>query len=265
MSKQKSEALTPITKESAALTTIPDDIKQFAGAGSELIEQEHIQPPRLLLCQSGTPQRKRGDVKEISGLQELDIFNDLTEQIYGQSLKFAVIQSLGVHFVEFAPMDQGGGVIDRFVPPNDPRTKFTRDATGKTVRPVATEFRDYLVWLPDYSEFAAISFKSTQIKVSNKLNGLMKMPLRIGNEMFALPPTWARLFQVETAMQKRDNYSWGNYNLKLLGITSAEDRRVCAELYTQFRNARIEIVRDNADSPTVEPADGDDSFDPSQM
>ena len=138
-----------------SLQDIAGDLISDAGRGTEDIGE--VKPPRILICQSGSPYRKPDDAKQIPGLNELDIFNDLSSENYGRGpLKIVVVKVLPPKHIEFAPMDEGGGVIDFDVPLGDPRTQFTTDAEGHRHKPAATLFRDFLVWLPDQQEVAVL-------------------------------------------------------------------------------------------------------------
>lgn len=232
---------------------VPADLIRDAGRGTENIGADDVRPPRLLICQAGSPQRKPDDAKQIVGLQELDMFNDLSGEIYGRGpLNFIVISSLGSRHIEFAPMSEGGGVIDYDVAPDDPRAQFTSE-NGKRVKPVATKFYDYLAWLPEQQELVALSMKSTQIKTAIKLNGLLKLPLRVNGAVIAEPPAWARTFALETKMDKKDTYSWGSYNLKTIGVTPEETRDICSTLADVYSKKRIVIEREDDPDP-----DGDE-------
>src|SRR5262245_54045545 len=96
---------------------IPSDLIRDAGRGTENVGENDVRPPRILICQAGSPYRKMDDPKQIKGLNELDIFNDLTSENYGRGpLRFCILQILTPRYIEFAPMDEGGGVIDFNVP-----------------------------------------------------------------------------------------------------------------------------------------------------
>lgn len=266
MAKNEELEQTPKNQE---LVTVPSDLIRDAGRGTEDIGVEDVRPPRILICQSGSPQRKPDDAKQIPGLNELDIFNDLSGEIYGRGpLKFVVIKAFRPRYIEFAPMDQGGGIVDFDVKSSDPRTQFSTDANGKRVKPRATKFHDFLVWLPDHQEIAVLTMKSTQIPVAVQLNGKMKLPLKgelihpaLKGQVIAEPPAWARTFSVSTVMARRDSYAWGNYNLKLEGLTPQSTRELCAQLNDVYAKKNIIIERE----PDETESEGDASFDPSTM
>lgn len=237
--------------DNKALATIPEDLMRDSGKGTESITSDDVRPPRLLVCQSGSPQRKPGDAKQIKGLQELDMFNDLTNEIYGQGpLKIVVVKTLGSRHMQFAPMEEGGGVIDYNVPANDPRTQFTVAEDGTRIKPVATKFYDYLLWLPDYSEIVALSLKSTQLKVAIKINGLLKSPLKVNGRVLMNPPAWARTYSLTTTMERKDSYAWCNFNLSVDGITDPETRELCAAQASMFEGKNVEVPVDHPSADT---------------
>lgn len=247
--------------ESQALSTIPADLTRDAGKGRENIGQDDVRPPRVLICQSGSPQRKPDDQKQIKGLNELDIFNDLSEQIYGRGpLKIIIIKTIAPfpRYMQFAPMDEGGGVIDFDVKPNDPRTAFTSDAEGHRVKPVATKFYDYLVWLPEHQEVAAFSLKSTQLKVAIKLNGLMGSPIKLEGAVVIDPPAWARTYSIASVMERRDAYAWGNYILRQEGVTDAATREQCSTLYDAYSKKNVIVEHEAHEGAEGEPVDDKD-------
>jgi hypothetical protein len=237
-----SEALQ--TKGETAMETF-DDLIADAGRGTELIGANDVRPPRMMLCQSGSPQRKPDHPKQIIGLNELDLFNSLSNEIYGRSVRFTVIASLGSHWVEF---NEDLTVADPNVPEGDPRTEFTTLADGTRVKPVATKFYDYLLWLVDQNEVVAFSLKSTQIKVAIKLNGMLKMPLKIGGQLINNPPSWARTYTLETKMESGKQYSWGGYNLSSGVTTPPELRAVISKLAKTFDGKKITVDREESDT-----------------
>lgn len=259
-----------VPKENAALKAQAlaeiEDLARNAGRGTENIGPEDIRPPRILICQAGSPQRKIDDAKQIPGLNELDIFNDLSGENYGRGpLRFIVINTLKPRYIQFAPIEEGGGVIDFDVPPNDPRTQFTNGPDGKRHKPVATMFRDFLVWLPDHQELAVLSFKSTQLSVAVELASKIRLPIKgelLHPALKGMPitktPSWARTFSVTTVMERKDAYAWGNYKLRMEGVTPRELRELCQQLADTYATANI-IVEHEAEA---EP--GDTDFNPAE-
>lgn len=219
-----------------------NDLIADAGRGVENIGVEDVRPPRLTLCQAGTPQRKTDDPKQIPNLQELDLFNNLSNEIYGRAVRFAVIVMLGHTNIEFWPKGAPQTGVKEFnIPDDDPRCQWTEDKDGNTVKPIATKFYNYLVWLVEQQEAMILSFKSTQLKVGIKLNGLLKLPLKIAGQIIANPPAWARVYQVDTKMEKDGENSWGGYNLSTIGVTDPKLRAMISKLALDYSKKNIEI------------------------
>lgn len=240
-----------------------DDLIEDAGVGTEGIGSDDVRPPVMKLCQSGSPERKPDNAKQIQGLNELDLFNSLSSEIYGRKVRFTVIAMLGHKWIEF---DDELKVVERDIPDGDPRTEWSEGENGERIKPVATKFYDYLLWLVDKNELVAFSLKSTQIKNAIKLNGLLKLPLKINDKVIMNPPAWARVYTLETKMEQDKQYAWGGYNLATDGVTPPDVRQLCSALSKQFAGKKIEIERDEndaTDTRTEVPPQG--AGDPSDM
>lgn len=261
----KNDKLQQITGGDQRLSPLVDDLITDAGRGTENIGENDVRPPRILICQSGSPYRKPDDPKQIPGLNELDIFNDLSGDNYHRGpLKFIVLDAMKPRCVEFAPMDEGGGVLDMDVPLNDPRAQFSTDGDGKRQKPVATMFRDFLVYLPDQGEVAVLSMKGSQLKIAVQLNSKTKLPIKgemidaaLKGRVIADPPAWARTFSVSTVMLRDSakGYSWGGYTLKLEGLTPPDVRRICRELNEAYAKKNVIVPVEPDDEPTFDPSE----------
>jgi hypothetical protein len=234
------------------------------GQGTEGLTNDDVRPPRLTLAQSGSPQTKRGNVKFIEGVHEGDLFNDLSGEKYGIGpLEFTVIRFLGLRAVEFWPQLKPGevgpqGIKDFNVPTardkngdfKDARLNWTEE-NGVRVKPKATLFYEYLVFLPATQEVVALAFKNTQLKVAKNLNSMIKLPLRVDGELVVEPPAWARLFALGTTIQSRKDGSlelnWANFTLAAKGIAPREVRDQSAALYEAFSRKNV-IIEHEAES-----------------
>lgn len=235
---------------------MPTDITEHRGFGTSGIGDQDVRPPRLLLAQAMSPQVKKTDPKWIEGLGEGDWFNDLTGDLYAVPLKFCVIAFLRSRFVEF---DADGKVVDGDVPANDPRTEWGRDdETGKGIKPRASKFYDYLIWLVDQQEVVTWSIKNKiAATIGIRINSLIKSPAKINGKLEIMPPACARLFQLGTATDRNEKgQSWAVPTLRAMGITEEADRIICYALGKQFAGKNIIVAEDVSDS--AEPADGGD-------
>jgi hypothetical protein len=264
---KKDEKIVP-TKDEPKELAIPEDLKAHAGAGTEGITSKDVRPPRMILAQAMSPQVKRSDPKYIMDLGEGDLFNDLSQAIYGEGpIDFCVIAFLGSRFVEF---DETGKVRDGNVQSDDKRTewtlrckscdvKFTGDrricpkcnkgADVEGVKPVASRFYDYLLWLPESQEVVTFSMKNKQAgTVGINLNSMLKLPLNVGGALLTNPPACARLFQISTSMDKNEKGSWAVVSMAPKGITDEKDRLICYELMNSFKGKNVVIEHDEGDA-----------------
>jgi len=175
MSKAKQTEELVETPKNTAMER-PSFIKTGDARGTENIGKDDIVFPALKIAQDTTAEAKRADPAYVKGLQSGMFFNSVTKDIYGEEpITIVVVNQLGHRNVEFAPFDEGGGVIDFNVPDGDPRTQFQTklvDGKEKRVKPAATLFYDYLVLalLPEGAKVMTLSLKSTQIKKAKVFN-----------------------------------------------------------------------------------------------
>lgn len=258
----QSEEVVPFdVPEETALTTVPQDLLDNKGLGSGGLKKEDIRPARLFIAQKGSPQVLRGDPAEIEGLQEGDLFNSLTGEIYGEKVEIVVITALGSRWDVLIPKKEGGGIKEANISPLDPRCQFgEKEVDGKRVRvpPIATKFLDFLLWLPEHYVVVAWSVKSTALKVGDRLNSIVVQPLKIANKMIINPPTCARLFELSTARQTNIHGNWMTPVLKPKGITPEEIRTLCYAIAQEYAQKNVIIERDDEVEATEHSSDDSD-------
>jgi hypothetical protein len=243
MAKQHSTPPAAVARATSA--SLATDLATATGQGTEALGREDVRLPRLALAQAMSPQVKRGDVKFIDGLREGDLYNDLSGEVYGEGpLEVVIVTCLGARGVLFAPLEEGGGILEANVALEDPRMQFTTSESGERRKPQATKFYDYLVWLTTTQELLALSMKGTQLKVAVNLNSLIKLPLKLDGNIVMQPPCWARTFAVGTAMQKKDAYSWANFTVRFKSVTPPDVRGLCADLHANFTTKNVVIERE---------------------
>ena len=111
-----------------SLATVPQDLLDMQGAGTENIKGSDVRPPRLSICQTGSAQFKKTE-KHIGGIEEGDLFNSLSSEVYPRPLTFVVIQRLNTNYLQF-DKDNLGKVLDFDVAADDPRAKPSFKADG---------------------------------------------------------------------------------------------------------------------------------------
>lgn len=171
-----------------ALTAARPSFIPAGSEGTEHMSKDDFQIPRLALAQAMSYEVQDGHAKFIEGLRVGMFFNSLKGTIFEPAkgpLYATVLRADPPRYIQFRPRTEGGGVIDMNVPANDPRTRFTRDAEGKSVPPIATKFYDYVLFLltpegrpynpeDEMDNVIGLSLKGSGIKTARTWNGLMK-------------------------------------------------------------------------------------------
>lgn len=241
-------------KTSASLE-VYNDLIEDAGKGTERITSDDIRPPVLRVCQGQSPQRKRGNPKFIATLEEPNMFNDLTGQIYGDGpLEFVVVSQLGESAVVFPADGSDDDIIFDIKVERIPGTKrYTDDRLNfgpDGEKPKATKFVNYLVLLLTSMELVALSLKGSQLSsCATPLNSLLKYPLNVGGQMISNPPSWARVFALSTAIDKKDGNDFSATSVRQDGLTPAPVRAIARQLHEEYAKKKVVV---NVESETVD-------------
>lgn len=226
---------------------LPDYIKKGDLRGTENIEQADIKPPALRIAQSSSPETKRSERdKYVEGLREGDFFNSLTKVIYGEDpVELLIVNQLGHRHAEF---DKDGKVVEFDVPDNDPRTEFTfKEENGKRVRvkPVATKFYDYLVYvhLPEGWQLMTMSLKSTQLKKAVVLNSILKL---------SKLPSFAHLIEATPVPESGVRGSWYGWRFTMKGWPAEEIYNEASGWYNKMVGKTIVVETEGDDTPNAE-------------
>lgn len=136
----------------------PKSLDRNDRTGTEDITQDEIQLPRLAVAQGLSPQLVPDEPQYIRGLVIGQMFNDVSEDIYGNGPITVVPVKRQVKRIEFDPNDRKVP-IDRNVPAGDPRLEWDGDNP-----PRATEFVEYICLLLQKGkipEGVVVSIKTT--------------------------------------------------------------------------------------------------------
>jgi len=164
------------------LTTDRPEGKDEGELGNEGIGREDVTMPRIGLAQMMSPEINPTHERSIDGLKFNELFHTGWRKPLGPGpLHFVILRRYDPRWIEFFPIDQGGGVKEFNVQKGDPRTDFTTGTDGKRVKPIATMFYDYIVLLLNdldltnpMNNVVALSFKSSGLKAAKNLNMLIQ-------------------------------------------------------------------------------------------
>jgi hypothetical protein len=252
--------------DKAALATIPKALEDLmtldrpTGAdegtlGNEGIGRQDILMPRIGLAQKMSPEIDPTSPRCIPNAKFCDLFHSLTKQVLPQPLHFVILRRDDPRWIEFNPLDEGGGIKDMDVHKGDERTKFGPDGE----KPIATEFHDYIILAltgfdpaNPLDSIVALSLKSSGIKAAKHLNFLISLrgPKLICKGVYSL-----------TTGHETDKKTQGVYatykfaNAGWLKPDSAIEK-LAVELFDAWKDRRVVIERepgaDDFDPTTIE-------------
>lgn len=276
MAKQPKEEQTPVppaatsvaTREPASLTQMLGDENSWlarddekfegTGIGTEDIGIDDVRLPRLAIAQGLSPQIA-GDMP-IEGLKLYDLFNDLTNQVYGRGPMYFVPVRRDVRYIEFRPREEGGGVLDLNVPANDPRTQWTVEGEGadkQRVAPRATKFVEFVVLLlrPNVQpEIIVLSIKDTN-KWNRAAHTSLSSFIKLRND-----DIFGGVYKITSKPEKNDQGTFGVYIIQNAGRAAGPIRELGKQLNASLSGKNIIVDRglgeeDSTDEP-VAGADG---------
>lgn len=224
--------------------------------GNEGIGRDDILMPRLGLAQKMSPEIDPTSPKVIDGLKFMDLYNSLSRKVYGQGpLHFVILRRDTPRWVEFNPIDQGGGIKDMNVPAGDPRTEFTPGPDGQRIKPLATMFYDYLALLltgfnqaEPLDTLVGLSFKSSGIKAAKHLNFLVQQR---GQKLIC-----KGVYELTTGheVDKKSQGVYAVYKIRNAGWLKADSEieKLAIEMHESWKDRRVKI---DTEAPTREPGD----------
>lgn len=227
------------TPQQTGLMTRPEYVTA-SNRGAEDLERSDVIIPRLCLAQNQSPETTEGDPKYIVGLKAGQLFNNVTKQVYGDSVIVQLVRRDKPRAMIFAPIDEGGGILEPDVPMDDPRTQFGKDGE----KPTATTFRDYLAVIKPSQELIGLSFKSSGLNCARLMNGtILRRQAGI----------WAGLFTLSSApkLVPKPHKVWVQDDA---GWASAEDYALGEKLFEAYKDVVVALDHDAHDPEHDAPA-----------
>lgn len=230
--------------------------------GNEGIGSDDVLMPRLGLAQKMSPEiDPTNKERYIEGLQFTDLFNSLTKKNYGKGpLYFVLLRRDNPRWIEFNPLDQGGGIKDRNVKFGDPRTAYGLNGE----KPLATMFYDYIALILNdlnlsepLQNVIGLSFKSSGIRAAKGLNYLINQR---GRKML-----YKGVYKMTTG-NATDKKSGGVYAIYVIENANwlapgSPYEALAAEMYDTWKTRDLNIDRDQRDAGDAE---NPDSFEPAK-
>jgi hypothetical protein len=220
--KKMTETLTTTT------VSVPSVMGHGPAEGTEHLTSDDVLTPRLKLAQAMSPQVNRSNPDYVEGLGSGDFFNDITGHIYGRGpLRVSIIVSHPLHAIEFAPMSEGGGIIERNVPLTDPRVEWVGGE-----QPQATKIYDYTAWLHETQELVVFSLMRSGYKMARQLNSLIR--LRRNDKGFPAPVYQGLYFLTSASKPSKEGGTFEKWVFANQGNIDDADLPQFQALYAHF-------------------------------
>lgn len=249
------------TQTKGSLAVVPEHLKAYVGVQDSENEQvggSDLLIPRLAVAQAGmSPQLKKNSELFIIGLEEGQLFNTVTNEIYGEEATVIPL-FFTKNYIEF---EQGGTlkVLNFYktladVPKGD--LDWGVDGDGKRVAPAVTEFKNRMCLIQTGSgawQPIIVSFKKGENKFSDQWNSQIKFA-KLADKL----PAFAHTYKVTPKMKTDGSKSWYVKTVSPLGFTPENIFKEATEYFEQLSKGGYQV-----DNAGIEPEaeDADTSFD----
>lgn len=228
---------------------IPDYLKGMAGnRGAEEVGAGDMIIPRVELVQALSPARNKKDAAYIEGAEEGMLFNNVTRQLYGESV-IVVPVYYSKQYLVWKDRKSGGGGSNGF------RGAFaSKDLAEAAISKLGEEGLEaidtaqhfVLVRTGDEWQEAVVSMAKSKAKVSKRWNSLIRLA---GGDSFS------RAYKLHSVTETNArNESYYNFNVTSLGFVKEEVYKRAESLYETIRSGAVRVSSDYDDAP-VTPAD----------
>lgn len=236
MAKKEEKKSTAIEKHQPQEITagLPDYLKGSTGAGLENMNQQDTIMPRLGLCQSLSPQRKKSDPKYIANLEEGQFFNTITKEVFGTEVLMVPLLFYKSRIL-FGDMDEGGGLKcqspDNLVGIGQPGGNCLTcglSMFGKGGEPPeCNQFYNYASLVVKNGKIVpediiVFSLKSSGLKIAREWNSLIRLRQA---DMFA------GIYKFTSVEVKKDKYTWFAPVIEPASWVSKEAYAIAKECY----------------------------------
>lgn len=213
--------------------------------GNEGIGRGDVLIPRIGVAQKMSPEVDPTSARCIADLKFCDLYHSTRKAKLPQPLHFVILRRDDPRWIEFNPLDQGGGIRDMDVRAGDPRTKFVGGE-----KPIATEFHDFIVLIltgidsaNPLDSIAALSLKSSGIKAAKHLNFLINLR---GPKLIC-----KGVYELTTGHEtdKKTQGVYATYKFKNAGWLKPDSpiERLAIELFEAWKDRKVELDREPGD------------------
>jgi len=248
------------TKNSALANNseVPEWMRSEVGhqKGMEDVENSDILLPRLGLCQALSPQKRKNDKAYIEGLAEGQLFNSVTQEIYGETLELVPLFFFR-NRIKYFPIDEGGGVecmsangIDggSICPVGCASCQYSAWGNGSTVAedtsnpPLCTMYHNLMCFtLTSDPMPIATSYKSTGLRLSKQF---------LANVRLTRLPMYAKKYKIQVVTMRDGNNEWYEKKLVPAGFVDQDLFKQMEQNFSALRamNIKVDTTGEAADT-----------------
>ena len=246
-------------------TEMADDIFDMAGAGTDFSSDE-MQMPFIRIAQAMSPEIKKSDAKFIEGCGQGDIFNNLTQEYWGEGVE-VIPCYVQTKYTEWVSLDDGGGFVGEISPTDPVLQQTTREGSLETL-PNGNEVvkaDNYVVlvksgdgsWTP-----AILDMKSTALKVSRRWKTQINLQTitHPKTKKIAKCPIFGNIWKLKTVEEtNKQNQTYFNYSVTKVGLI--ED----ADLFTQAKTLHVSSSKGDVKTDAPEQSQANPSTDTDEV
>lgn len=228
-----------IEKKQTGALAIPShlqDVHSHEGFGN--MSKDDMILPRLGICQSLSPQRKKSDPKHIEGLEEGDLFNTITGENFKTSVD-VIPMLFSKTRIYFRSLAEGGGILCQSTNGVDggsisqtcaacPNSQFAGD--GKA--PLCNVFFNYPALVLPSQDLTIVSLKSSALKVARQWNSRMQM-------LAGDKPMFAAVYSISSVTQKSSKGEFFGPVIKFKRFTTAEEFEYAKAIFASLQGKTI--------------------------
>lgn len=237
----KKETTELAKKETEELVAVPD-YSEWEGLGLENVNKADLILPRLSLAQNTSPQVVKTDPLFIYDLDQGEIFNTLTSQIYGLEVEIIPIK-LVYTAIKWERDDKGRSTKNIICRSND---GMICTLTGKECecrvwgkkgeKPTCTLFYNFLCILPrNNNELVSLSMKETSAGPAKRLISLSSLPHPTTGKRL---PMFAKRYLISSVPEKNDIGNYFNFAVNNNGWNT-DLAQFCATVYESMKTKTI--------------------------
>lgn len=204
----------------------PDYVNEHSNRGSEDVTLDDITLPRIDVIQALSPQIKKSDAKYIPGAEQGNIFNTVTEHIYGNELVFVPV-FFRKEWLVWKKRTEGGGFRGAFETEEEANAYISTQDDRSALEAIDTAQHYVMVVGEDKLEQAVISMSRSKMKVSRQLNSMVRMS---GGDRFS------RAYKLAAIEDSSDRGDYWNFKVSQLGYVPEAIFKAGEDMYDAVKS-----------------------------